>query len=322
MISDYDVWASLDASGFAVYRLRELELAPLRMTVAQASVLRVLETAGPLTARMLRDLTLRQQNTISIIVARMAASGLVEITRMRGERESRISITGEGHELLGKLPTHGLCQVFSVLGSVERNALSRYLRSLSDRAGALLTPEGPAFMRYITARDTALSGGGEAVDAPSEYLLWTLLDGTRFAISRLRELELGTQGLTVEQASLLRVLAETGRSGQSPTTRQIEDVTLRQHNSISVLVGRIVKAGLAAREKVGGERSSRITLTPAGRALLSSLTNEALSLTFSVLSESEKPELMDYLRSLNRNARQMLRHSVVAGPAVGTDPAL
>ena len=93
MISDYDVWASLDASGFAVYRLRELELAPLRMTVAQASVLRVLETAGPLTAKMLRDLTLRQQNTISIIVARMAASGLVEIARMRGERESRISIT-------------------------------------------------------------------------------------------------------------------------------------------------------------------------------------------------------------------------------------
>jgi DNA-binding MarR family transcriptional regulator len=321
MISDYDVWASLDASGFAVYRLRELELAPLRMTVAQASVLHVLETAGPLTARMLCDLTLRQQNTISIIVARMAATGLVEIARMQGERESRISITGEGRDLLGKLPTDGLRQAFSVLGSVERSALSQYLRSLSDRAGALLTREGPAFMRYITARDTAASGGGGVVDAQSEYVLWTLLDGTRFAISRLRELELGPQGLTVEQASLLRVLAEAGRSGQTLSTRQIEDVTLRQHNSVSVLVGRIVKAGLAAKEKAGGERSSRIALTMAGRRLLSSLPNEALSLTFSFLRASEKAELMDYLRSLNRNARQMLRQGVMAGHAEGADPA-
>lgn len=321
MISDYDVWASLDASGFAVYRLRELELAPLRMTVAQASVLRVLETAGLLTARMLCDLMLRQQNTISIIVARMAASGLVEIARMRGAKESRISITVEGHDLLGKLPTDGLRRVFSVLEDSERKRLSRYLRSLRDRARALLTPEGPAFMRYITARDTASSGGGEAVDAPSEYVLWTLLDGTRFAISRLRELELGPQSLTVEQASLLRVLAETGRPGQALTTRQIEDVTLRQHNSVSVLVGRIVKAGLAAREKVGGERSSRIALTLAGRNLLSSLPDEALSVTFSVLRESEKAVLMDYLRSLNRNARQMLRHRVMEGHAEGADPA-
>jgi DNA-binding MarR family transcriptional regulator len=322
MISDYDVWASLDASGFAVYRLRELELAPLRMTVAQASVLRVLQTAGPLTARMLCDLTLRHQNTISILVARMTASGLVKSARRRGEREARISMTREGQGLLGKLPTECLRQVFSVLEDRERKRLSLCLRSLSDKAKALLTSEGPAFMRYIAARDTALSQGGEAVNAPSEYVLWSLLDGTRFAISRLREIELGPQGLTVEQASMLRVLAESGRSGQSLTTGQIEDVTLRQHNSVSVLVGRIVRAGLAAKEKAAGERSYRITLTPAGRNLLSSLPNEALSLTFSVLSESEKPEFMDYLRSLNRNARQMLRHRIVAGPAAGTDSAL
>jgi DNA-binding MarR family transcriptional regulator len=314
-LSDYELWAGLDASGFAVYRLRELELAPFHLTVEQATVLRVLQSAGRrMTARDLRDLTLRQQNTISTLVARMAAVGMVTSERRPGERESGILISPEGASLLERIPTDSLKQVFSTLGDGQKLELARYLRSLYHKSRELLEPEGSAFMQYVARR----SGGGSLPDSdahgpPSDYLLWSLMDSTRFVISRLRQLELAQYGLTVEQASMLRVLA---RAGRSVTARDLEDITLRQHHSVSTLIGRMMTMGLAARESVRGERSYRILATERGGRLLESLTAVALEMTFSTLTESEKQELFVCLRSLIRKARRMLGVPVRYAPTV------
>ncbi|MFH0810988.1 MAG: hypothetical protein V2A77_11070, partial [Pseudomonadota bacterium] len=60
-LSSYDLWALLDATGFVVYRLRELELAEFDLTVEQAAVLRLLKAVRRgMTAGQIRDLTLRQ----------------------------------------------------------------------------------------------------------------------------------------------------------------------------------------------------------------------------------------------------------------------
>ncbi len=307
-VSDYELWAQLDASGFAIYRVRELELARFHLTVEQASVLRVLQSANhPLTAKSIRDMTLRQQNTISILVARMAAAGLVTNDNRPGRRESEITITPEGRRLLEGVPAEGLERVFSVLGGAEKKRLARYMRSLNDKARSLLVPEGSAFMQYIAPRkEMARSGPSEIQSAPSAYVLWSLVDSARFAISRLRVLELAQYGLTVEQASMLRVLAGARQAGRSLTTGRLEDITLRQHHSVSTLIERMTRAGLTERDKLPGERRYRVKVTQKGKDLLEGLTAVGLEMTFSALQESDKEDFRVRLVSLHRKAREML----------------
>jgi DNA-binding MarR family transcriptional regulator len=304
-LSDYELWAGLDASGFAIYRLRELELARFHLTVEQATVMRVLQSAGEgMTASELRGLTFRQQNTISILVARMSAAGLVTSERRPGQRGSRIAVTSAGTSLLERIPTESLTRVFSVLDGNEKEKLARFMLALHRKTRGLLEPAGPAIMRYLTRRGAGASPRESEPDGPpSDYRLWTMMDSTRFLITRLRELELAQYGLTVAQASMLRVLA---RARGPVTARDLENVTLRQHHSVSTLIGRMVAMGLAAREKAPGERSYRILVTQSGARLLQGLKAVTLEMTFSTLTESEKQELLVCLLALSRQARGML----------------
>jgi DNA-binding MarR family transcriptional regulator len=301
--SDYELWASLDASGFAIYRVRELELAPLHLTVEQAAVLRILDSSPrELAVKTLRDLTLRQENSIAVLVRRMERAGLVE--NAPGRKPSEMSITAEGRSLLKRLPTNRLEQTFLVLEDSEKSYMYHSLLSLYEKARSLLLPEGPAFMQYVRGRTVPTpfreDGNGKL---PSDYQLWSQLDGTRFAISRLRELELGQYGLTVEQASMLHILANARRS---VTAKYLEDISLRQHHSVSTLITRMTARGIAAREKVAGERGYRLYITERGRDLFAGLTAVALKMAFAGLGEPEKRRLLVSLRSLNRKAREML----------------
>jgi hypothetical protein len=83
----------------------------------------------------------------------------------------------------------------------------------------------------------------EPVIQPKQYLyeVWVSIDRTRFAIARLRELELAHFNLTIEQASFLHILRNHG----SPMTIEVlQDTTLRQPHSISTLINRMNTAGL------------------------------------------------------------------------------
>jgi DNA-binding MarR family transcriptional regulator len=212
-MTDYELWALLDATGFAISRLRQLELAQLHLTIEQAALLRRIQRAGAgTTVRRIKEATLRQQHSISILVNRMARMGLVAKERRPGERESRILLTQRGRNLLKRVPTASVDAVFVALAPKTRRSFACALRSLHDKARSLLVTDTPPFMQYlshaVSPETTELEDGDGG--AFTSYRLWAALDSARFAISRLRELELARFGLTVEQSSILRVLAGRG----------------------------------------------------------------------------------------------------------------
>jgi len=306
MISDYGLWALLDASGFAIYRLRELELVPFGLTVEKSAVLRLLQAARRgSTMKTLCDQTLRQHNTVSTLVNRMCRAGLIMSERRPGHKDSTITLTDEGRSVFKRIPTTQLENVFSVLSVEQKMRFSNSMRSLYDKARSLIVPDRTTFMQYVTS-NTALAEPAQdyqTSNIPSAYVLWSQLDGTRFAVSRLRELELARLGLTVEQASFLRVLADAGRS---ITAKDLEDASLRQHHSVSTLVERMTKMGLVEKKKTAGERRHRINITQRGKKLLSGLPTVALEMTFSALTGTEKRQLAASLLLLRRRARELL----------------
>ena len=99
--------------------------------------------------------------------------------------------------------------------------------------------------------------------------LWLLLGNTWALILRLYELELNQIGLTPEQATILRIVQD---NGSSATARELENVTMRQQNTISVLVNRMIKMGLLSRVKQQGKKGYQIFLTKEGNVIIQTLT--------------------------------------------------
>ncbi len=305
-LTNYDLWASLDACGFAVYRLRELELARFNLTTEQAALLRLLKTLPRgTTVKDIKDFTLRQQNSISILINRMVGTGLVTKERKGGDRDLTMLITEEGRRLLKKISSTCLEEAFSVLSQEQKLELNSSLGSVYQKARSLLVPEKPPFMQYIT-RDNPTTPSidkDSGNEAPSDYLLWSRLDSARFAVSRLRELELAPFGLSVEQATIMRVLHD---HADSLTFRDLEDATLRQHHSVSTLVNRMTRMGLTRIEARPRRERYRIFITPKGRNLGARIKTISVDMAFSSLAIGEKRELRMSLLSIYRKARALL----------------
>jgi DNA-binding MarR family transcriptional regulator len=103
-----------------------------------------------------------------------------------------------------------------------------------------------------------------------EYNLWILLNHTRHAIYRARELELDKDNITVEQARLLYVF--DGLKGQGTPT-EIAKYLFRESHTISSLIDRMVKKDLVKRVKDPcNKKIVRVMLTPRGQGLLQKTT--------------------------------------------------
>ena len=137
---------------------------------------------------------------------------------------------------------------------------------------------------------------GNYVPADEDFKLWRFLDHTRYAISRVREIELARFGLSPEQAYVLDLLTDRGGS---TTMNDIMDMTLRQHHTISTLVDRMAKRGLIEkkRSQTDGRRYS-IVITKNGRELFRKVTRASIVMAFSPLSKEEKRELSALLNRL------------------------
>ena len=243
-ISDSDLWCLLIRTWFAIFRLRELELAQFGLTLEQSSVLTLIQACGgSTTAKELENLTLRQQHSISTLIKRMLGRGLVKKRRKPDDRRYRISLTEDGKSLLSRLTITSIDMVFSSLTADEKLQFTRVICSLYNRARDLLgVSYKPPFLR--SDNDTSKGIMRQPCSnslAMSDYELWTSLDAAGFAVSRLRELELAQFGITLEQSLILEIIQHCGGS---TTTKEIEYLTLRQHHSISTLITRMQNAGL------------------------------------------------------------------------------
>ncbi|OGO33178.1 MAG: hypothetical protein A2Z29_08655 [Chloroflexi bacterium RBG_16_56_11] len=144
----------------------------------------------------------------------------------------------------------------------------------------------------------------DTTDKDTDFRLWRLLDHTRFVISRSREKELARFGMTPEQAHVLDILHQ---SGGKATIQEIVNITMRQHHSISTLVGRMAKQGLVKKIRSASDsRQYNVNITEKGRALFQSITRRSVEEIFGDLTERDKKALQKVLKKLQVKAYQSL----------------
>ena len=145
--------------------------------------------------------------------------------------------------------------------------------------------------------------GAKAEKRLTTRRLWTLLDQTVFAITRLRELELAQFGLTLPQSSILHGIVEHGGAW---TLQGLEKNRMRQHHSISTLVNRMVKIGLVEKARAPSGKRYLITISREGKRIFDRQTVASLTLSFSGLSAAEKVKLASCLVVMLEKARFLL----------------
>jgi DNA-binding MarR family transcriptional regulator len=306
-LTDHELWTLLDRVRFCISRSRALELAQFSLTIEQSSVLYILHNrGGSATTREIEDITMRQHHSISSLVNRMIKMGLVKRGKSETGRGSLIKMTKEGEILAKQATVFSLEMVFSVLTPRQKRQLIQLLCRLLDKARDLLgISYKPPFLQNLintNALDT-VKKKNRLRDTSPDHELWSLVDRTGFAISRLRELELAQFGLTIEQSSILYIIRH---HNGLVTTKELEDITMRQQCSISTLLTRMAGMGLITKEKTGNGKRSGIRMTREGQAISRKATIISLEMTFADLKDSEKQQLAILLTTLLDAGRNLL----------------
>jgi len=307
-VPDSKLWATLYCAGFAISRIRELELAQFGLTLEQSSTLHILiDHGGSITIKEIIDETMRQPNSVYTLLNRMEKMGLISNSRKKEGGNTLFTITEKGRSALKKITVISLNEIFSVLQAKDKVKFMELLAILLNRARDLLGVEYvPPIMKFLNSEipDKPKPKYFIADDGlPSNTTLWSILNGTRFAISRLRELELAKFGLTLEQSLMLGIMLD--HSGVI-TMKEITDETMRQPNSAYTLLNRMEKMGLVSntRKKEGG--STLFTITEDGEKLLKEITTISLNIVFSSLAAKEKVKLINLLTAITDKARNLL----------------
>ena len=301
--SDVRLWLLLGNTWIIISRLHELELAQMGLTPEQATILRIVEDNGnTVTARELENVTMRQQNTISILVNRMIKMGLLARKKRPGRRGFEIIVTKNGKSQLKKVKTKAIDMIFSSLTEEEKLQLVRCLFPLYKIARRLLVvAHVPPFLQ-LTSDEYESRMKNPENDLTNEKL-WILLDRTGFGIYRLLELELTSFGLTMGQNRILKILSDNGGMA---TYKNLEMVTTRQRHSISTLVNRMVKAGLVINQKSPMGRQYTVSFTKKGEEMFKRVPLQPLKITISTLTDNQKKQFTYLLSILNEKARNLL----------------
>jgi DNA-binding MarR family transcriptional regulator len=246
--------------------------------------------------------TMRQQNTISILTNRMIKMGLLTRVKKPGKKGYQIFLTREGKSQFKKIKMKAIDMTFSSLTEEDKLQLVRCLFPLYKQARSLLVvAHVPPFLQLIS--DEYESRMKDPEEDLSSKKVWTLLDRTGFGIFRLLELEVTNLGLTMGQMRVLRILFDNGGTA---TYKNLESVTTRQRHSISTLINRMVKIGLVDNQKSPTGRWYTVSFTKKGEDMFHRVPMLALKNTISTLSENQKRELTLLLNTLNAKARSLL----------------
>jgi DNA-binding MarR family transcriptional regulator len=235
---------------------------------------------------------MRQPNSVYILLNKMDKMGLIQNSRGDKSRTTLISITERGRSLLKKITNISLEEIFSVLQEKDRMTLTDLLNSLLTQSRYLLGIGYAAPIAKLLNDEAPEKSKPKYDRHPSVNKLWSILDNTKFAISRLRELELAKFGLTMEQSSILHIVVD---HGGAVTIKEIIDETMHQPNSVYILLNRMKKMGLIRKTEQKESGSALISLTEAGESLLEKISNITFEMTISRLKAAEKVEFVEML---------------------------
>lgn len=133
--------------------------------------------------------------------------------------------------------------------------------------------------------------------------LFVLFDQTRDTLIRAVELELKQSKTNFAQCHILYVLTQE-KNGM--TQGDLSKWLLRNLNTVSTLINKMEKEGLVKKTKNKEDGKVYVTLTQKGSEAWGEVSERAISLTFSVLSEEEKEQFQVLLKKLRTRVRSIL----------------
>jgi DNA-binding MarR family transcriptional regulator len=131
---------------YVIERAHDLELQKVRLSLPQASVLYLLKTAKePLTPMKLARMMHKQPHTVSALVHRMEAQGLVSTKRnLKRKNWLRVSLTKKGEEAVERWSTTTtVADTFSCLSKRESEAFYKTTQKLHIEALKVLRQMQP-----------------------------------------------------------------------------------------------------------------------------------------------------------------------------------
>lgn len=303
-LTDLQICGKLYCAGFAIYKLREKELANFGLTIEQSTILHVINNRGGVTnIKEIIDETMRQPNSVYILLNKMVKMGLISYSKESESGGTLISITEPGKSLLKKITNISLEEIFSVLREKDKITLLDLLGKLLTRSRYLLGIGYVAPIEKLLNNESTTKAKSQRERQFSEIMLWSVLNNTKFAISRLRELELAKFNLTIEQSSILNIVVD---HGGTVTIKEIIDETMHQPNSVYILLNRMKKMGLiysAKQKELGG---TLISLTKEGDSLRKKITDVTFKVTISRLNAAEKTQIVEILYKIINKSGELL----------------
>ena len=136
-----------------------------------------------------------------------------------------------------------------------------------------------------------------------DYEIWGKITEVKNLIEKARSAELSSHGLTPEQSHILRILIFKGGTS---TINELSDISLRRHNTVSLIVKRMEKAGLVHREKTNSKNRYTIRISENGLELFNTMPLDSIDMIFSSLSADEKKSLVSHLEKLDQKTRNIL----------------
>jgi len=143
---DEKAFMNLARANMTLQRAIDLELSRVGLTIPQAGVLYFLQiTKEPLTPMKLSRLLHRQPHTVSALVTRMEAQGLVKATKdMERKNWVRLSLTKKGQEAYKRqLGERIAFNATACLSKKERDTLNEISKKLTARGAEIIRQMQP-----------------------------------------------------------------------------------------------------------------------------------------------------------------------------------
>jgi DNA-binding MarR family transcriptional regulator len=97
------------------------------------------------------------------------------------------------------------------------------------------------------------------------------------------------------------------RANRPVTLDELADWTLKEFNSVSTLINRMENKGLVKKAKKEGDLKTYVTLTEKGSILYhQQVTERSIHLIFSRISDIQKNQLANTLKTVRDTAREIL----------------
>jgi DNA-binding MarR family transcriptional regulator len=141
----------------------------------------------------------------------------------------------------------------------------------------------------------------KAQNDDSAYLFWVLFQQAHLAMSKVREKELKSLGITPNQATLISIVKELGKDC---TPTEISKRLIRESHTVTELINRVVKMGFVRKEKNSIRKNGvMVVLTPMGENVYEQITKlPVLRRLISVLPPKQRKYVESFSRVLRDNA--------------------